>query len=50
MALRPPFVVTDAGGKGLAWVRAGGKPVDGWLAANYRRDAQFGDVLVFRRR
>lgn len=50
MALRPQFVVTDAGGKGLAWVRADGKPVDGWLAANYREDAQFGDVLIYRRR
>lgn len=50
MALRPRFVVTDAGGKGLAWVRADGKPVDPWLAANYRLDAKFGDVLVYRRR
>jgi 4-amino-4-deoxy-L-arabinose transferase-like glycosyltransferase len=50
MALRPRFVITDAEGKGLAWVRADGKPIDHWLAANYRRDAQFGDVLVYRRR
>ncbi|MBB4859936.1 4-amino-4-deoxy-L-arabinose transferase-like glycosyltransferase [Novosphingobium chloroacetimidivorans] len=50
MTLRPEFVVTDAGGKGLAWVRADGKPVDAWLAASYREDAQFGDVLIYRRR
>lgn len=50
MAMRPQFLVTDAGGKGLAWVRADGRPVDAWLAAHYRKDAQFGDVLVFRRR
>lgn len=50
MTLRPEFLVTDAGGKGLAWVRADGKPVDAWLAAHYREDAQFGDVLIYRRR
>lgn len=50
MALRPRFVVTDAGGKGLAWVRADHKPVDAWLFANYRQDARFGDVLIYRRR
>lgn len=49
MALRPDFVVTDTAGKGIGWVRAAGRPVDGWLAANYRLDAQFGDVLVYRR-
>lgn len=49
MALHPDFVVTDAAGKGQAWVRADGKAVDRWLAANYRRDAQFGDVLIYRR-
>jgi 4-amino-4-deoxy-L-arabinose transferase-like glycosyltransferase len=50
MALRPTFVVTDGGGKGFAWVRADGKPIAAWLATNYRRDARFGDVLVYRRR
>lgn len=50
MAMRPQFVVTDGGGKGLAWVRADGKPIDAWLASNYREDAQFGDVLIYRRR
>jgi 4-amino-4-deoxy-L-arabinose transferase-like glycosyltransferase len=50
MALRPRFVITDAGGKGLTWVRADGKPIDAWLAAHYRREARFGDVLVYRRR
>jgi 4-amino-4-deoxy-L-arabinose transferase-like glycosyltransferase len=50
MASRPQFVVTDAGGKGIAWVRADGRPVDAWLAANYRKDSQFGDVIVYRRR
>jgi hypothetical protein len=50
MAVRPLFVVTDAGGKGLAWVRADGKAIDPWLAVYYRQDAQFGDVLVYRRR
>ncbi len=49
MALRPEYVVTDAA-EGLAWVRAAGKPVDAWLAANYRQDARYGDVLVYRRR
>ena len=49
MALRPRFVVTDASGKGLAWVRTDGKPADAWLATNYRQDAQYGDVLVYRR-
>jgi 4-amino-4-deoxy-L-arabinose transferase-like glycosyltransferase len=47
---RPQFVVTDAGGKGLAWIRADGRPVDAWLAQNYRKDSQFGDVIVYRRR
>lgn len=50
MASRPSFVVTDAGGKGLAWVRADGKPIDAWLAANYHLAAKFDDVLVYRRR
>jgi 4-amino-4-deoxy-L-arabinose transferase-like glycosyltransferase len=50
MASRPDFVVTDAGGKGVAWVRADGRPVDAWLTANYRPDARFGDVLLYRRR
>ena len=50
MAVRPQFLVTDAGGKGLAWVRADGRPVDAWLAAHYRQDARCGDVLVYRRR
>lgn len=50
MDLRPEFLVTDAGGKGLAWVRADGRPIDAWLAANYRQDARFGDVLIYRRR
>lgn len=49
MALRPRFVATDGGGKGLAWVRADGKPVDAWLASNYRLDARYGDVLIYRR-
>jgi hypothetical protein len=50
MAMRPQFLVTDAGGKGLAWVRADGRPVDAWLATNYHQDARYGDVLVYRRR
>jgi len=50
MALRPVFVITDARGKGVAWVRTDGKPIDAWLAANYRPDAQFGDIVLFRRR
>jgi len=50
MAMRPQFLVTDASGKGLAWVRKDGKPIDDWLATHYYRDAQFGDVLVYRRR
>ncbi len=50
MALRPQFVITDAGGKGLGWMRADGRPADAWLAANYRLGRQFGDVLVYRRR
>jgi 4-amino-4-deoxy-L-arabinose transferase-like glycosyltransferase len=50
MAHRPEFVVTDAGGKGVAWVRATGADVDRWLAANYREEVRFGDVVVLRRR
>lgn len=50
MALQPRFVITDAQGRGLAWVRADGKPIDAWLASHYRRDAQFDDVVVYRRR
>ncbi|MET1756328.1 glycosyltransferase family 39 protein [Novosphingobium sp. RD2P27] len=50
MSLRPEFVITDARGKGIAWVREDGKDVDRWLTAHYRNDAQFGDVLVYRRR
>ncbi|MEQ1499351.1 MAG: glycosyltransferase family 39 protein [Novosphingobium sp.] len=49
MAMRPDFVVTDGQGKGLAWMRATGRPVDQWLAQNYELEAQFGDVLVYRR-
>ncbi|WP_159870446.1 glycosyltransferase family 39 protein [Novosphingobium sp. 9U] len=50
IALKPQFVVTDADGKGVAWVRADGKPVEAWLDTNYRVDAQFGDVVIYRRR
>jgi len=46
----PQFVVTDAGGKGLAWVRDDGKPIDAWLAGHYQRAVRFGDVLVYRRK
>lgn len=49
MAMLPTFVVTDAKGKGLEWMRATGRPVDLWLAQHYGLDAQFGDVLVYRR-
>lgn len=49
MVQRPDFVVTDGRGKGLAWMRASGRPVDSWLAANYLPDARFGDVIVYRR-
>ncbi|MFC0590836.1 ArnT family glycosyltransferase [Novosphingobium aquiterrae] len=49
LVLKPDFVVTDAKGKGIEWLRATGQPVDAWLADNYRRDAQFGDVVVYRR-
>lgn len=49
MASRPDYVVTDAKGVGLDWVRASGKPVDAWLAANYGEVRKFGDVIVYRR-
>lgn len=49
MMLKPDYVITDAKGIGIDWVRAAGKPVDTWLAANYRLDARFSDVLVYRR-
>ena len=49
MALLPDFVVTDTAGKGYAWMRATGRPVDQWLAQHYSLEAQFGDVLVYRR-
>jgi hypothetical protein len=49
MASAPDYVVTDAKGVGLDWVRGSGKPVDGWLAANYREVRTFGDVIVYRR-
>jgi hypothetical protein len=45
----PDFVVTDAGGRGLGWLKGDGRPVEVWLAANYRLDGRFGDVLVYRR-
>ncbi len=49
MASRPDYVVTDAKGVGLDWVRASGKPVDVWLAANYSVARTFGDVIIYRR-
>lgn len=49
MALVPDFVVTDAKGNGLGWMRATGRPVDQWLATHYRLERQFGDVLVYRK-
>ena len=49
MQLKPDFIVTDAKGKGQAWLRATETPIDAWLAQNYELEAQFGDVLVYRR-
>jgi 4-amino-4-deoxy-L-arabinose transferase-like glycosyltransferase len=49
MQLRPDFIVTDAKGKGQAWLRETEKPIDAWMAQNYELEAQFGDVLVYRR-
>ena len=49
MLLRPDFIVTDAKAKGIAWVRSAKPEVDVWLARNYELDAQFGDVLIYRR-
>ncbi|MCK9543853.1 MAG: glycosyltransferase family 39 protein [Novosphingobium sp.] len=45
----PDFIVTDGKGVGVDWVRQSGKPIDSWLAAHYRLDARFGDVIVYRR-
>ncbi|MEW9855877.1 ArnT family glycosyltransferase [Novosphingobium sp. M1R2S20] len=50
MSLKPKYVVTDAAGKGVAWVRDDGADIDSWLSAHYSLDARFGDVLVYRRR
>ncbi|WP_296678250.1 hypothetical protein [Novosphingobium sp.] len=47
--MEPDFVVTDAAGIGSSWMRATGRPTDAWLAARYRLDQRFGDVLVYRR-
>jgi hypothetical protein len=49
MALVPDYVVTDGKDVGLGWLRATGKPIDAWLAAHYRLDARFDDVLVYRK-
>lgn len=49
MQARPDFVVTDAKGKGLTWMRAAKPETEAWLAQNYEIDAQFDDVLVYRR-
>ena len=49
MQLKPDFIVTDAHGKGQAWLRETEKPIDAWMAQNYELEAQFGDVLVYRR-
>lgn len=49
MQLRPDFIVSDAKGKGIAWMRAAKPAVDAWLALNYEFDAQFDDVIVYRR-
>ena len=49
MQLRPDFIVSDAKGKGIAWVRSAKPGVDAWLAHNYELDAQFGDVIIYRR-
>lgn len=49
MTSAPDYVVTDAKGVGLDWVRRSGKPVDAWLGANYGEVKRFGDVIVYRR-
>lgn len=49
MGLKPDFVVTDVAGKGRSWIHAVRPDSDSWLDANYRLDARFGDVLVYRR-
>ena len=49
MQLRPDFIVSDAKGKGITWVRDAKPAVDAWIAHNYELDAQFGDVVVYRR-
>lgn len=49
MAMVPDFVVTDAAGKGIEWMRATGRPVDQWLIRHYMLAARFGDVLVYRK-
>lgn len=49
MSLLPDFVITDAKGIGIGWLRGSGKPADAWLAAHCRLDARFGDVLIYRR-
>lgn len=49
MALVPDFVVTDAKDKGREWIVAARPDIDAWLTTNYRLDARFGDVVVYRR-
>ncbi|MGB7654677.1 MAG: hypothetical protein WBL74_04270, partial [Novosphingobium sp.] len=49
MQQRPDFIVSDAKGKGITWLRSAKPGVDVWLAHNYELDAQFGDVIVYRR-
>lgn len=49
MAMVPDFVVTDAKGKGHEWIAAARPDIDAWLKANYRLDARYGDVVVYRK-
>lgn len=49
MAMVPDFVVTDAKGKGREWIVAARPDIDAWLETNYRLDARFGDVVVYRK-
>lgn len=50
MSSHPDLVLTDVDGAGLRWVRDAQKPVDNWLARNYRLDARIGGVLIYSRR
>ena len=48
-SMRPDFVVTDRAGRGAQWLADAGHCPREWLARHYTLDAQFGDVLVYRR-